>query len=102
MFDFVISPIAIGILVLILTLIKSKSIKNGFGLGISGGILTFIVQFSVFLTSNNGEDYAKYNWGLVYDTNELGFFTILFSFIIPGLAIGLGCFLCYKVFRKRF
>jgi len=98
MFDFVISPIAIGIFVLILTLIKSKSIKNGIGLGILAGILTLIVQFSFFLTCTNGENYAKHNWGLVYDTNELGVFTILFSFIIPALAIGSGCFICCKVF----
>jgi len=101
MFDFVISPIAIGIFVLIITLIKSKSMKNGIGLGILGGILTLIVQFSVFLTSGSGENYAKYNWGLVYDANELSFFTILFAFIIPGLAIGLGWFACYKVFKKQ-
>jgi len=101
MFDFVISPIAIGILVLIIALVKSKSIKKGIGLGVLGGILTLIVQFSVFLTCTTGENYAKYNWGLVYDANELGFFTILFAFIIPGLAIGLGCFACHKVFKRQ-
>lgn len=100
MFDYVVSPIALGIVVLIAVFVRSRSFKKSAGLGFVGAIVTLVVQISLFFTCTNGENYARRNWGLVYDANEMGFFTILFSFLIPGIAIGAGIYVCNKVLKK--
>ena len=97
MFDFIITPVGIGIIVLFSVIINTKSFIKGSILGGLGVILALIFQVSMFFTSTNGENYAKQTWNIIYNSNELGFFTVLFTFIIPGLVIMTGIFSLYKI-----
>ncbi|MCB9480621.1 MAG: hypothetical protein H6680_02180 [Desulfobacteraceae bacterium] len=101
MFDFIIAPVGIGIIVLLAVIINTKNFIKGIILGGLGIVLAFIFQVSIFFTSTSGENYAKQTWNIIYDANEPGFFTVLFAFVIPGLVIITGFFALYKVQKEE-
>ncbi|WP_300670972.1 hypothetical protein [Desulfoluna sp.] len=51
--------------------------------------LLWVLSFTVFLTSGNGENWARWQWGIKYDANEWGgmLVSILLVMLLSGAAL---------------